>query len=577
VRNLVEIGNKFIASLLVAIVLLLPATLPASADNAQYFYDPGGRLIGMIDTTAGSATYSYDQAGNIKTIVRTPSSTIGVVQFFPSSGPTGTLVKISGTAFVGGTTTVKFGTVTAAPTSVTANEIVVPVPSTFTGSAAITISTTSPAISTSTTPFTVTSPAGAPTITSFTPTKQVQGSSVTVTGTHFNTLNSKVYVNGQAAQITGTPTSTSITFNVPQASSGKVSVQTLVSTATSGSDLIVPPGSLTAAQVTNTVRTTIGAAPTVIATGGAGTATLIRFDVTNQTGVAAHVNLTSTGNTTVQLLGPSGGVLKSQSVGLSDVWVSASDQIEPGTYTLAVLPSTSGSVTATLYDLPIAPTATVPMDGTTTTLVTSAPGQKALFTFAGTAGQKAMVHFDWSGFPEWLNYYWSQPDGTFLTVTPNAETSSWLSVAPVTLQQTGTYKLLAAPGFAFNATPPIGTISANVFSVPPDITAQAPLDGTHAVLDFGTPGMRGTFTLDSPAPNTKITLFVLNQVAGGSDVTLKDPNGLVVIPTTYYCCTGWLGNAPIILSQQGTYNLEVVPHIISPATHPPIQASGRLR
>ncbi len=60
--------------------------------------------------------------------------------------------------------------------------------------------------------------AAPPTITSFTPTSGLVGTSVTITGTGFNTTasNNIVFFGAAKATVTGTPTSTSITVTVPQ-------------------------------------------------------------------------------------------------------------------------------------------------------------------------------------------------------------------------------------------------------------------------------------------------------------------------------------------------------------------------
>lgn len=85
-----------------------------------------------------------------------------------------------------------------------------------------------------------------PTITSFTPTSGVVGTSVTITGSNFQTNSAYdvVTFNGIPATITGTPTSTSITVTVPaSATTGKISVSVANQTAASSTDfvVVVPP------------------------------------------------------------------------------------------------------------------------------------------------------------------------------------------------------------------------------------------------------------------------------------------------------------------------------------------------
>ena len=56
----------------VAGVLMLCGLAPTlgGADTAQYFYDPLGRLIGVVDGQGSIAAYQYDRVGNLLTISR---------------------------------------------------------------------------------------------------------------------------------------------------------------------------------------------------------------------------------------------------------------------------------------------------------------------------------------------------------------------------------------------------------------------------------------------------------------------------------------------------------------------------
>jgi hypothetical protein len=86
-----------------------------------------------------------------------------------------------------------------------------------------------------------------PTITSFTPVSGVVGTTVTITGTNFNTtpVNNTVRFNGTTATVTAS-SATSITTTVPSgATTGKVSVQVGASTATSATNFTVTVPSAT--------------------------------------------------------------------------------------------------------------------------------------------------------------------------------------------------------------------------------------------------------------------------------------------------------------------------------------------
>jgi len=156
----------------------------------------------------------------------------GIAGVSPGSGTIGTVVTITGTNFgaTRGASTVKFGSITATPTSWSNTQIVVPVPSgTPTGQQNITVTVNGLSASFSFQVGTV------PSISSLSPTSAPTGTSVTITGANFGSSQSTstVTFNGKAA----TPTSwsaTSIVAPVPAgATTGNV-VVTVGGVASSG-------------------------------------------------------------------------------------------------------------------------------------------------------------------------------------------------------------------------------------------------------------------------------------------------------------------------------------------------------
>jgi YD repeat-containing protein len=571
-QNCIEATGKAIAALLLALSLLfLPPSMPAHADNAQYFYDPGGRLIGMIDTTVGSAQYNYDQAGNILSIARTPNANLGVVQFYPTRGPVGTSVTISGTGFVGGTTTVKFNNnITATPTSVTNNSITVPVPSGAT-TGAITISRTSPAGSITTAAFTVAAPAAAPTITSFTPTKQVQDSTIAVTGTNFDIANSKAYVNRQAAQITAA-TATSLTVKVPPASSGRVTVQTPVGSVTSTADLIVPPFGYTAATVLATGRTTLGAAPTALNV-SPNNVSLLLFDVTAGQTITSYSVAPNSGCETVALVDPSGLPLFPPIYCSGYNWFGPIKLNQSGTYALQMTSTNyTGPITSTLYNVPAPVTGTVALNGTTTTLNIGTPGQQGILTFNNTTpNQKVSININFGGMGSCNNYSILNPDGTTYLVpaTDTCANQFWQNSATLTLAQTGTYTMTIKPALPASGGPGagVGSVQMTIFQVPADISGSIPLNGTTTSFTFTTPGQQGLFTFNNTvAANLKTTIYLdFSGMTCGSTYSIQAPNGSFLVPATVWGGNAFFQNAaPVILPQMGVYKISVVPLLCGP-------------
>jgi YD repeat-containing protein len=49
------------------------------ADQAQYFYDELGRLVGVVDGSGDAAVYVYDEVGNLLQIDRIPVLALTIV------------------------------------------------------------------------------------------------------------------------------------------------------------------------------------------------------------------------------------------------------------------------------------------------------------------------------------------------------------------------------------------------------------------------------------------------------------------------------------------------------------------
>jgi YD repeat-containing protein len=130
-----------IAVLLIVGLLCLPAV--PSADQAQYFYDELGRLVGVVDSAGNAAVYVYDSVGNLLRIDRfgTGTGSIGIFVIAPGSALVGTNVTIQGFGFdpVAANNQVKFNGTTAAVISATMTSIIATVPSgATTGSVTVT-------------------------------------------------------------------------------------------------------------------------------------------------------------------------------------------------------------------------------------------------------------------------------------------------------------------------------------------------------------------------------------------------------------------------------------------------------
>lgn len=168
---------------LMATILVGPAAI--LADQAQYFYDELGRLVGVVDGQGNAAVYNYDAVGNLLSIQRFTSGATGIGIFVvaPNSARVGTNVTIQGFGFSAtpADNQVKFNGTTASVVSATTMSIVATVPTGAT-TGPVTV-TNANGTATSPSAFTVLVP---PIISGVDPTKVPQGTTTRLVIEGFN-------------------------------------------------------------------------------------------------------------------------------------------------------------------------------------------------------------------------------------------------------------------------------------------------------------------------------------------------------------------------------------------------------
>lgn len=174
--------RHLLANLACGFLLMAMAPSHADADQAQYFYDELGRLIGVVDGQNNAAVYQYDAVGNLLKIerVNTTGGNVGIFLVTPGSAiakhPDGTPankpVEIRGFGYTSppSSNQVSFNGTNATVTSGTAESLIVTVPAGAT-SGVVTV-TNANGVATSPQAFTVLIP---PIVTGATPVKVPQG------------------------------------------------------------------------------------------------------------------------------------------------------------------------------------------------------------------------------------------------------------------------------------------------------------------------------------------------------------------------------------------------------------------
>jgi hypothetical protein len=246
------------------------------------------------------------------------------------------------------------------------------------------------------------------------------------------------------------------------------------------------------------------------------------------------------------------------------VWLNPQVLAVPGTYSVVWAPnSTAGSVAATLYNVPADPTATIPVDGSNIKSSITVPGQKGVWTFAGTSGQKVSLRLDF-----WQMYYCStyevkNPDGTWLVPsTYSCQSNVFAPTTAVALPQTGTYTVSVTPELGSNPAPAgRGTYGATAFPVPADATSSITLGGSRAKVGIGTPGQNASFTFAGTASQKVVAQLDLNAVTTCVDFSVLLQNGTPLV-TQQNACGGvfLISNSVINLAATAqTYTITLKP------------------
>lgn len=219
-----------------------------------------------------------------------------------------------------------------------------------------------------------------------------------------------------------------------------------------------------------------------------------------------------------------------------------------GTYAIFVDPAQAsiGNVTIRLYNTPDV-TGTITLDGATVTPSLTVPGQRARYTFTGTAGQ-------------WVNLGLTavtisssavsmlKPDGTTL-VSTTVSTSGGSLDPTTTLPVTGTYTIVVDP---------TGLATGNMtLTLTSPVTGTITLDGASVPISLTKAGRTARYTF-SGTSGQWLSLGLTPVTIASSTVTLLKPDGTQLASTTVGTAGGGL-EPPSTLPTTGTYTIVVDP------------------
>ncbi|MFD0635739.1 IPT/TIG domain-containing protein [Catenulispora yoronensis] len=270
---------------------------------------------------------------------------------------------------------------------------------------------------------------------------------------------------------------------------------------------------------------TIGGAAVPLNFAKAGQNAKVTFTAAAGARVFTKITVSSTSNSSKCFnasLGDGAGSVFASACASSSTYLDALTLSAAGTYVLTFDPAgaVTGSLSVALLAVPADAVVASAADGTTHSTATTT-GQNAVFTFAGTAGQRVFARPGITGSTTGTNLHTTlyAPDGTSL-----ADAYNGAPIATATLPSTGTYQLVVDP-----YGDETGTVSATIYNVPADATATAALDGTTATATITAPGQGAVFSFTVPTSQTIYITGATTTVDSQNDGTafsVRDPRGV---------------------------------------------------
>ena len=407
----------------------------------------------------------------------------------------------------------------------------------------------------------------APVVSSISPSTGAAGTKVTITGTGFggSTGENQVTLNGVTAPVSDA-SSTSVTVTVPAgAGSAPLRITGPGGTATSP-DFVVPPTGYTVTDIDSVGRVIAGGAEATATVAASGKVALLLFDGTSGQRVSLLLNAGTIGTSSccamkVSIRKPDGGTLIAPTyLGKTGGYIDVAVLPATGTYTVVVDPegTATGSLRATVYDVPADPTTPMVVGGAPITLSTSVPGQRTEATFAGEAGSRVSFRMTSVAYGTssccGARVSVLRPDGATLLAPAYVGTAGgWFD--PLTLPVSGTYTLRVDPDGAA-----VGSAVVTTYDVPADPTGDIAVDGDPVEVRTTTPGQNATlrFTGDAGA---RIALQSTAVAFGTSSccamrASIKKPDGSYLYGPSYVGTAGGWTDV-LTLPTSGTYTIGV--------------------
>ena len=252
--------------------------------------------------------------------------------------------------------------------------------------------------------------------------------------------------------------------------------------------------------------------------------------------------------TTVTIVSPDGSTRTSVLSFTSGGFVEPKTLPQNGTYTVLVDPAATatGSVTLQLYDVPPDVTGPIVPGGSPVTVTLTAPGHSALLSFSGQAGRRVSLKIGPTCCQTTVTI--KNPDGSTLTSAVTFASGGFIDTK--TLPQSGTYSILVVP-----ATSVTGSVTLQLYDVPPDVTGPIVSGGSPVTVTLTTPGQNALLTFTGQA-GQPLTLKV-GPSCCVTTFTIKSPDGSTLALSTFSTFGGTVSGK--VLPQSGPYTIAIDP------------------
>jgi hypothetical protein len=277
-----------------------------------------------------------------------------------------------------------------------------------------------------------------------------------------------------------------------------------------------------ASDVTATI--VVGGPAVTINIPTAGRNARVTFDASAGTRVSLRLTGVTIGTSAccsarLSMLRPDGTAFVSPTFfGTNGAFVDVQTLTASGTHTIFVDPdgTATGDVTLTLYDVPADFSAPIVPGGDALTATVTIPGQNALLTFTGAAGQRVSIRIS----PVTIassTVTLLGPGGASIASTSITTSGGFIDVR--TLAAAGTHTVRVDPSSANT-----GSATVTVYDVPADVATPIVPGGDPVPVALLTPGQNAQLPFEGTA-GQRVSLRTTSSTIGSATVALVNPDG----------------------------------------------------